>query len=410
MPRTRRSSIRHVDVEAVRAANPIETVVSASGVELRLSGKAFMARCPFHVADRHPSMSVGGVPGRYHCFSCGAGGDVIDYVSRFNGIGFRDAVDRLTAGAAFTGRTPAPVPVRRNALDQPRPDRTTAARIFHVNELAWRYFTERPNLAEAEQYLLAERCIDLRAIRSLTGGQPLAGYAPHDWRRLTNTLLHHGVSPDELVDSDLASRRDYRLTDTFRGRIVLPVRDGLGRIEGFIGRDITGNPRAAKYRNPTRTATFDKSRALYRPTRHPLAPDARVIVVEGTIDALAIAAAAAQVGRLSDFAPCTTSGVAVSRVQAVKTAAITKSPVLIALDGDDAGAAGTVRWLEALSAIGRLGITLPLPNGADPAGWIADHGPGGLDLMLGSSARAVTPADVVRMRGIRSRSGLGLLP
>jgi DNA primase len=72
-----------VDVAAIRAAHPIEDVVAASGVELRRSGKAFMARCPFHVEDRTPSMSVGGVPGRYHCFACAAGSDVIDYVARF---------------------------------------------------------------------------------------------------------------------------------------------------------------------------------------------------------------------------------------------------------------------------------------------------------------------------------------
>jgi DNA primase len=85
--------------------------VAASGVELKPSGRAFMARCPFHIEDRNPSLSVGGVPGRYHCFACGGGGDVIDYVAWFNGLGFREAVDRLLAGAAFTGRIPTAVPV-----------------------------------------------------------------------------------------------------------------------------------------------------------------------------------------------------------------------------------------------------------------------------------------------------------
>jgi DNA primase len=369
-----------VDVAAIRAAHPIETVVAASGVELKRTGRGFMARCPFHVEDRTPSLSVGGVPGRYHCFACGAGGDVLDYVARFNGIGFRDAADRLTAGAAFTGRIPAAVPLARSTPDAPRMDRTSAARIFEVNELAWRYFTERPNLAEAEQYLLAERRINIRAIRSATDGQPLVGYAPSNWRGLADTLLHRGVTADELVDADLVSRRDCRLIDAFRGRVIVPVRDGQARIEGFIGRDVTGDPRAAKYRNPTLSATFDKSRFLYRPARYPLSSTAHAIVVEGVMDALAITAAAAERGQLNAYAPVTTSGLAVSRVQAVKVSAISRNPVVIALDGDDAGAAGTARWADMLvTQLGGQAESVRLPAGLDPAEWLSLHGLAGLD-------------------------------
>jgi len=368
-----------VDVAAIRAAHPIETVVAASGVELRRSGRAFMARCPFHVEDRHPSMSVGGVLGRYHCFACGAGGDAIDYVARFNGIGFRDAADRLSAGAAFTGRIPTAVPLPRSTPDGPRLDRTPTARIFEINELAWRYFTEQPNLIEAEQYLLAERRINIRAIRSATDGQPLVGYAPSNWRGLADTLLQRGVTADQLVDADLVSRRDYRLIDSFRGRVVVPVREGLGRIEGFIGRDVTSDPRAAKYRNPTLTATFDKSRFLYRPARYPLSSNAHAIVVEGVMDALAITAAAER-GQLNAVAPCTTSGLAVSRVQAVKVLSITRNPVIIALDGDDAGAAATTRWADMLvTQFGGRAESVRLPAGVDPADWLAKRGCAGLD-------------------------------
>jgi DNA primase len=373
-----------VDVDAIRAAHPIEDVVAASGVELRSSGRAFMARCPFHVEDRHPSMSVGGVTGRYHCFACGAGGDVIDYVARFNGIGFRDAADRLTANAAFTGRIPAAIPLLRRTTDGPVLDRTSATRIFQINQLAWRYFTERPNLERAERYMMTERRIDVRAIRSETDGQPVVGYAPSTWRRLSDTLLREGATPDELVDADLASRRDYRLIDTFRGRVIVPLRDSLGQIEGFIGRDVTGEATAAKYRNPTKTATFDKSRALYRPTRHLLDPEGQAIVVEGVMDALAVtAAAAATDGTLNRFAACTTSGITVSRVQAIKVVAISANPVIIALDGDQAGAEGTARWLSWVeTTIGRSAVPVRLPDGVDPAEWLATHGVRGLEILV----------------------------
>jgi len=101
-------------------------------------------------------------------------------------------------------------------------------------------------------------------------------------------------------------------------------------------------------RNPTRTPTFDKSRALYRPTHQGLDRDANVVVVEGAIDALAIAATAARGGELSMFAPATTSGVTVSGVQARAVLALHATSPVIALDGDRAGREGTDRWLRAL--------------------------------------------------------------
>src|SRR5207244_13503036 len=122
----------------------------------------------------------------------------------------------------------------------------------------------------------------------------------------------------------------YLWPDTYRRRVVVPTRDPDGRIEGFIGRDVTGDPRAAKYRNPTTTATFNKSRFLYRPSHHELAPTATVVVVEGIMDALAITAVAAETGSLPYFAACTTSGVAVSTVQAEIVLALSDNPAGIA--------------------------------------------------------------------------------
>ena len=130
-----------------------------------------------------------------------------------------------------------------------------------------------------------------------------------------------------------------------------------GRISGFIGRDLTGDPRAPKYRNPTRTPTFDKSTALYRPTQHALVPDATVVVVEGAIDALAIAAAAAQGDQSTQFAACTTSGVTVSPAQVALVLALHQRPPVIALDGDTAGAEGTLRWVDTVCRkIGRAHV------------------------------------------------------
>ena len=303
------------DVAALRRAHPIEAVVAASGVELARRGHGFMGCCPFH-DDSTASQPVGGVPDRFHCFGCDAGGDVIEYVSRFTGLSFVDAARALESGTVLRGVHPAStVQVQRPA--RAATHTTTAERALAINELAWEFFTTPANISVAEAYLREARGIDVGALCAAGGGEPIVGYARTEWRSLTRHLLRRGVTDDELLELDLAQRsRNGDLVDTYRGRLIVPVLRAGGRIDGFIGRDTTGDPRAPKYRNPTRTPTFDKSTALYRPTHHNLDRDANVVIVEGALDALAIAATAARGGELSMFAPATTSGVTVSAVQA----------------------------------------------------------------------------------------------
>jgi len=366
------------DVAAVRHDHRIEVVVAASGVELTGRGQGFMGCCPFH-DDSTPSLSVGGVPDRFHCFGCGAGGDVIEYVHRFTGLSFTGAVQALQAGTAFHGAAPS---ITRQVL---RPARaiehsTTPQRARAINNLAWELFTTPASIDVAETYLRDGRGIDLGPLCEAGGGEPIVGHARTGWRTLTRHLHHLGVTDTELLELDLAQRtRTGDLIDTYRGRLIVPVLAEGGGIDGFIGRDTTGDPRAPKYRNPTKTPTFDKSAALYRPTHHRLDAAANVVVVEGVLDALAIAAAAAQADELAMFAPATTSGVTVSGLQARAVLALHPKPPVIALDGDRAGQEGTDRWLTALCVErNRTAVLTRLPDGTDPAEWLHHQGVRGL--------------------------------
>jgi DNA primase len=372
------ASSQHFDIAAIRHDHPIEDVVAASGVELTRRGQGFMGCCPFH-DDSTASLSVGGVPDRFHCFGCGVGGDVIEYVHRFTGLTFPGAVHALQSGTAFHGSAPSPTrPVQRpsRAVDLS----TTPQRARTISNLAWEFFTTPANISAAEAYLREERGIDIGPLCTAVGGEPIAGYATTGWHALTRHLRHQEVTETELLELDLARRsRTGELIDTYRGRLIVPVLAQGGGIDGFIGRDTTGDPRAPKYRNPTRTPTFDKSTALYRPTHHGLDAGANVVVVEGVLDALAIAAAAAQGGELAMFAPVTTSGVTVSAVQARAILALHPQAPIIALDGDLAGREGTDRWLTALSVERRrTALVTRLPDGVDPAEWLQHQGARGL--------------------------------
>ena len=143
------------DVAAVRRDHPIEAVVAASGVELTRRGQGFMGCCPFH-DDATASLSVGGVPDRFHCFGCGAGGDVIEYVARFTGPSFVDAVQALESDTMFGGVQPA------TTVQVQRPTRatepaTTPVRAHAINLLAWEFFTTPANVSVAERPTCANR-------------------------------------------------------------------------------------------------------------------------------------------------------------------------------------------------------------------------------------------------------------
>jgi DNA primase len=366
------------DMTTVRHDHRIEVVVAASGVELTQRGRGFMGCCPFH-DDTTASLSVGGVPDRFHCFGCGAGGDVIEYVHRFTGLSFTGAIQALEQGTAFSGAArsiTSQVPWPARAVEHT----TTPQRACAINTLAWELFTSPASIGVAESYLRDARGIDIGPLCEAGGGEPIVGYTKTGWRALTKHLQSRGVTTTELLELDFAQRsRAGELIDTYRGRLIVPVLHEGGGIDGFIGRDTTGDPRAPKYRNPTRTPTFDKSAALYRPAHHGLDAGANVVVVEGVLDALAIAAAAARMGEHTMFAPVTTSGVTVSGVQACAVLGLHPMPPVIVLDGDQAGREGTDRWLTALCVErGRTALVTRLPDGIDPAEWLQHQGPRGL--------------------------------
>ena len=368
-----------IDIAALRAAHPIEQVIAASGVELHPRGQGYMGCCPFH-DDTTPSLSVGGVSERFKCFGCGAGGDVIEFVSRLHGLSFVDAVHALEQGSISRTADPAARPLRVVRPVAATPPAIAADRAYDINLLAWHHFSTPVANDFAHSYLRYHRGLDLTALETESPGWPLVGHVGPGWTTLIDRLRTEGVTEDELLATDLAqSTRAGRLIDTLRDRLIFPVTDPAGRIGGFTGRDITGDPRAPKYRNPSRTPTFDKSETLYRPTHHRLDVDASVVVVEGVLDALSIAAAAARRGQMGRFAPCTASGVTVSDAQVEAVLNLHQRPVVIALDGDTAGADGTDRWLAAICLQrGRLALTSRLPGNLDPADWLQLQGDSGL--------------------------------
>lgn len=220
---------------------------------------------------------------------------------------------------------------------------------------------------------LRQRGIDTPALQSAW----VIGYAPPGWTRLVETLS--GEFPEHvLLDAGLA-RRSSRgsLIDTFRDRVLFGIRDRNGDLAGFIGRDLSGNAGAPKYLNTHQHLLFDKGTLLYglhegADSRHaPRQP----VVVEGPLDVLAIASRP-DGNQLWPVAACGTAFTADHASHIARIAFEHEMPVVVAMDGDAAGRTAALAAGERLRRTGLVVRIAALPNGVDPAEYLA--GPGAM--------------------------------
>lgn len=371
----------------VRSEHPITDVLQRAGVDWPAGparGEA-MIRCPTpgH-EDATPSCIVHPDTGTFHCFGCGAHGDVFALIREITGItSLAQAAALLDSRRPITRSAGVPVPRSvalpvRPSADGPDLGRTSRDRVLEINAAAWSYLTEERRADQARAYL-ARRGIDTFRLEARTG-TPLAGYTPASRTGLTDHLCRVGYELDELVDAGWTVRRPDGVVDRFHRRVLLPVRDTGGGIAGVIGRDVTDHARS-KYLNTPRTLAYSKGELLYRPTPAPrLSPV--VIVCEGPLDALAVAAVAATTGRGTVFFAVSPSGTALTTTQALQVAALSPRDPIICTDADAAGATAAATWANALREHDRSPRTVTLPTGHDPASWLAEHGPTGLDVIL----------------------------
>jgi DNA primase len=381
--------VRPVAIEEARSRFALADVAERTGIYVPRFGGSVMVHCPFPAHghyDTSPSLRLHLDDGIWHCFGCGSRGDVIEWVRQTEGVGWPEAIRVLDQGDQLTNawagaRDERPDPTRRASgagLDYPDPTRTSASRVLASLAAAWRQYT-RPHLHDRGVEYLVRRGIDVGVLERHVGRCEV-GHTPPTRTGLVSALRQQGFSDDELVDAGLASRRleDALSADYYRQRVLVPVRDQQGRVCGLIGRNI-GDARWPKYKNPPRTVAYDKSINLYQPLPAPLATRVgRVVVVEGTIDAMAIAVAAIQAGRATAFCPVTQSGRELSSVQLDYVLTLSALPPIIGFDGDSPGRESSARLVSSAAQRGVSVLVTTLPEGHDPASWLADRGPRGL--------------------------------
>ncbi len=253
-------------VEEIRVKADIVDLISES-VSLKRSGSGFKGLCPFH-AEKTPSFTVSPERQTFHCFGCGAGGDIFSFVQRRDGLSFPEALEHLG---------------ERYGVEIPRQRGPQRSGNRHLEILSASAEWFRSNLKGAPAEYLRARGVD-----DGTAERFGLGAAPEGWSGLVAHLAKKGFSQDEIVAAGMAARsRGGRVYDTFRNRVVFPIRDLQGRVLGFGGRALgDGTP---KYLNSPETKWFKKGRLLYglKEARDAIRKDGRGILVEGYMDVIA---------------------------------------------------------------------------------------------------------------------------
>jgi DNA primase len=275
--------IKREDVEAVRERARIDEIVSAH-VTLKPAGVGSLkGLCPFH-DERTPSFHVRPNVGRWHCFGCGEGGDVIAFVQKIDGMAFTEAVEYLADRVGVQlryedARGGAGGPGRRE-----EPGRRQ--RLLEAHRVAAEFYAEQlfaPG-AQAARAFLAERSFD-RSDAERFG----VGYAPTGWDALMRHLQGRGFTQPELVASGLVSQGQRGIYDRFRGRLVWPIRDVTGAVIGFGARRLYDEDQGPKYLNTPETSLYKKAQVLYGIdlAKRAIAQQKRVVIVEGYTDVMA---------------------------------------------------------------------------------------------------------------------------
>lgn len=331
----------------------IETVIS-SQVNLKRRGKTLVGLCPFH-NEKTPSFTVYPESRSFYCFGCGAGGDVITFVRRTENLDYIEAVKAVAQMAGVS----MPEDGFDDTLSKQR------QRLLAANREAARFFHEQlmnPKNRDALNYFL-KRGLEMNIIRRFG-----LGYAPNDWRELTNHLKSKGFTEHELVLANLARRSDKNgranYYDNFRNRVMFPIIDLRGNVIAFGGRVMDDSK--PKYINTSDTLVYKKSNGVFGLNLAKNANENKLILVEGYMDVIALH----QAGFTNAIA-CL--GTAFTSEQANLLSRYADE-IIICYDNDGAGRTATARALGVLNKTGLKLRVVQMSGGKDADEIIRTHG------------------------------------
>lgn len=339
-------------IEQIKESNPIEDVVGEF-VSIRKRGKNYLGLCPFHT-EKTPSFTVSPDKGIFHCFGCGAGGNVFTFLNRIHNQGFLDSVRALAQRAHIA------LPEHSGPADHSDQEREDLRKVNEKAAYVYHYYLlNKPEGLPAREYLRSRNFSQ----ESFEAFQ--LGFAPDAWDRLYKNLIEFKFS-DQIMSAAALIRKSRKDTwyDLFRNRIMIPIFDLSGRIAGFGGRVLKNEPNAPKYINSSETRLFHKSDLLYGldKARNSIREKEEVVVVEGYFDVIM----AHQKGVPQVVAPL---GTALTTGHIRVLSRYTRNIILV-FDPDAAGEKATWRSIELLLQQDFHVRILRLPLNLDPCDYL----------------------------------------
>ena len=348
-------------IERIRNTADIYDVV-AQYVDLKKRGRNFFGLCPFH-SEKTPSFSVAPDKQIYHCFGCGAGGNVFSFIVEHEKISFIEAVKELGHKYGIQ------VDYQSGSSNK------IFSSLYELHDIAVKLYH---NILFSEKGKVALEYLHNRGLSDDTIKTYHIGFAPDSWDTLSNTIKTSSFKDNVYEKTGLFIKTDRGWRDRFRSRIMFPIYHQSGKAIAFGGR-IFNKDDPAKYLNSPETPLYRKSEVFYglHKTRDSIRKFSTAVLVEGYTDFLQLV----QLGIPNVVA---LSGTALGNNHASQIRKFA-SKVYLAYDGDDAGINATLRAGYVLFQAGVEPLVIPMPNDKDPDDWVREEGVNAFQEAMGSS-------------------------
>ncbi len=381
-------------LEEIRFRNDIVEVIQTY-LNVKRSGSTFKALCPFH-KEKTPSFHINSQRQIWHCFGCGAGGDVFGFIMQREGVDFVTAAKMLADRSGVNLELEEGTPGAKNKNDLYKINKD-AASFYHRTLLKSR------NAAAAREYL-KKRELDQNTMEEF-----MIGYAPDRWDAVLKGAEKKKYTVDQLETVGLVickeneNKPGARCYDRFRNRVMFPIQDEQDRIVGFSGRTLEADNQGAKYVNTPETPLFKKSRILYglNKARRNIVDAGEAIICEGQVDVIRCH----QAGFNTAVAPQGTSFTE-DHTRIVNRYA---DSAVIAFDQDVAGQNAAIKTARLFMDAGMAVRIAALPEGQDPDSFILKEGAEAFRALIESAASAVAYQVQVLSAREKAHTEVGLM-
>ena len=338
-------------LDEVKSSNDIVDVISQY-IGLKRSGRNYFGLCPFH-NEKSPSFSVSPDKQIFHCFGCGVGGNVITFISKIEGIGFKESIEVLAERANIK------LPSVDNSVDSKKEE--LKAKVYKVNSFTAEYYHKRlyePFSKVAQEYV-KKRQLNNETIQSFKIG--FSG----KFDELYQALKKEGFNEEEILESGLVNKNDNgKYIDRYRNRLMIPIFDERNRVIAFGGRVLDDSK--PKYINSPENIVYSKGRHLFGLNVAKKDHPKRLLIVEGYMDAISLH----QRG-ITDVVASLGTALTTSQGWLLRRNC---EQVILGFDSDGAGQTAIMRAMEVMQNMGCDMRVLQMTGAKDPDEYVLKYG------------------------------------